>query len=117
MAVAEKPALARVRLGQLEVSRFIIGGNPFSGFSHQDGKADQEMVSYYTAEQIKRTYRQAEQSGVTTCIARTDRHMIRLLREHWEEGGAIQWIGQTAPELGPAPNGIRAAVGNGAKAV
>ncbi len=117
MTIAEKPMVARVKLGNLEVSRLIIGGNPFSGFSHQTGKADQEMVSYYTAARIKQTYQQAEKAGVTTCIARTDRHMIRLLREYWEEGGAIQWIGQTAPEIGPAPNGVRAAAGNGAKAV
>ena len=117
MSVVEKPAVATVKLGNLEVTRFIIGGNPFSGFGHQDEKLDREMLSYYTAERIKQTYRQAEQLGVTTCIGRTDKHIIRLLREYWEEGGTIQWIGQTAPELGPAPNGARQAIANGAKAV
>jgi hypothetical protein len=117
MAIAEKPNIATVKLGNLEVTRFIIGGNPFSGFGHQDGKLDEEMVSYYTAERIKQTYHQAEKLGVTTCVARTDKHIVRLMREYWEEGGTIQWIGQTAPELGPAPNGARQAIGNGARAV
>ena len=116
MSVVEKPAVATVKLGNLEVTRFIIGGNPFSGFGHQDEKLDCEMLSYYTAERIKQTYHQAEKLGVTTCIARTDKHIVRLMREYWEEGGTIQWIGQTAGELGPAPVGARQAIDNGAKA-
>jgi hypothetical protein len=116
MAIAEKPAVARVKLGNLEVSRFIIGGNPFSGFGHQDETLDQEMLSYYTAERIKQTYHQAEKLGVTTCIARTDKHITRLMREYREEGGTIQWIGQTAGEYGPATTGARIAINNGAKA-
>jgi hypothetical protein len=32
-------ALAAVKIGNLSVSRMIIGGNPFSGFSHQSRAA------------------------------------------------------------------------------
>ena len=117
MSVTEQPKIAQVRFRALAVSRFIVGGNPFAGFSHHDGAMDQEMKDYYTNAQIHATYRRAEQLGVTACIARTDEHMIGVLREYWEAGGTIQWIGQTAPERGPAPVGAQAAIENGASAI
>lgn len=109
--------IAKVKLGDLEVSRFILGGNPQSGFSHWDRARDQEMKHYYTAERCKALYRQAESLGVTTHIGRTDNHIVRLLMEYWDEGGTIQWIAQTAPELGPPERGALNGINNGAKAV
>ena len=108
-------ALGTVRIGSLEVSRLILGGNPFSGFSHQGLERDEEMVAYYTADRIKATLRQAERCGVTTHIGRTDNHVIRLLKEYRAEGGSIHWIAQTAAES-PPHTGAHRAVNNGAKA-
>ena len=89
-----------VRIGSSDVSRFIIGGNPFSGSSSGHGReADKDLPHYYTCARIKETYRQAESLGVTTAVARADAHILRVLMEYWDEGGTIQWIGQTCPEL------------------
>ena len=90
--------LGTTTLGGISVSRMIIGGNPFSGFSHQGLDRDAEMVRYFTARHIKDTWKQAEQLGVTTCIGRCDRHIARVLREYRDEGGFIQWIAQSCPE-------------------
>jgi len=100
-------SLATVRLGGVEVSRLILGGNPFSGFSHQSAERDDEMRRYYTAERIKAEYRLAESLGVRTYIGRSDRHISRVLLEYHDEGGEIQWIAQTAPELGPPVQSLR----------
>ena len=108
--------LSPVQLGSLTASRFIIGGNPFSGFSHQGTERDREMRRYYTAERIKATWKEAESLGITTCIGRVDAHVMRLLAEYWDGGGAIQWIAQTAPELQSADMAIDRAAGNGASA-
>jgi len=89
-----------VRIGKSRVSRLIVGGNPFSGFSHQGRQMDAEMVAYYTPERIKATLREAESLGINTAILRADDHIMGLLSEHWREGGKIQWFGQTCPELG-----------------
>lgn len=89
-----------VRIGSSNVSRFIIGGNPFSGFSHQGGEMDAEMLRYYTPERIKATLQEAESLGINTAILRADDHIRQLLTEYWDEGGGIQWFGQTASELG-----------------
>jgi len=50
--------MERVRIGNLEVSRLILGGNPFSGFSHWHAAGDAEMKHYYTAARIKEVYHQ-----------------------------------------------------------
>jgi len=113
----QEMAIAKIKLGDLQVSRLILGGNPISGFSHQDGQLDHEMQHYFTAERCKALYRQAELLGVTTHIARADAHIIRLLIEHWEEGGRIEWVAQTAPELGTPERGAEMAISNRAKAV
>ncbi len=106
-----------VRLGNLAVSRFILGGNPFSGFSHQTPEMDNEQLHYYTSNRIKQTYREAERLGVNTYIGRTDHHTCRLLLEYWDEGGTIQWIAQTCPEVAAPERCVRNAVRFGAKAI
>ena len=105
-----------IHIGDVKVSRFILGSNPFSGFSHQGTARDLEMKHYYTAAKIKETIRTAEQLGINTIIARTDYHVIRLLMEYWDEGSPIQWFAQTCPEVGDHLTCINRAAANGAKA-
>ena len=105
-----------VSLGNLSVRRLILGSNPFSGFSHQTPLMDVAMRSYFTTQCIKDTLRQAEGLGVNTLIARADHHVLRLLFEYWQEGGALQWIAQTCPELGSVMQGVQNAINGGAKA-
>ncbi|MFC1608535.1 hypothetical protein ACFL47_11255 [Candidatus Latescibacterota bacterium] len=92
-------SLGTVKLGHITTSRFILGSNPFSGFSHQGDDRDLEMITYYTTDIIKGVFRQAEELGVTTLIGRGDQHFIRILREYRNEGGTLQWLAQTCPEM------------------
>ena len=110
-------ALTRVSLGSLTVSRLILGGNPFSGFSHQNPAKNREMVAYFSTARIKETLRQAEALGITALISRADRHIMRTLQEYWGEGGKIQWIAQTAPEYASLSANIAQAIAVGASAV
>lgn len=110
-------SLATTQLGSLIVTRLILGGNPFSGFSHQSPSADSEMLHFYTSRQIKATLALAEQLGITTLVARADAHIIRLLIEYWDEGGKIQWIAQTCTELGMPAGVAQRAIKAGASAV
>ena len=105
-----------IPLGPLSVSRLILGGNPFSGFSHQTPGRDREMRRYYTTARIKETLRHAEDLGVNTFLGRTDRHIRRVLLEYWDDGGAIQWFAQTCPEYGPPGNSVAGAASAGAAA-
>ena len=109
--------LDTITLGSLEVSRFLLGSNPFSGFAHQTPEAGAEMVHYYTVARIKETLRQAEALGITALVARADNHIIRMLMEYWDEGGALNWIAQTCPGVGPTGKVAQMAIDGGAHAV
>ena len=105
-----------IQIGNISVSRFILGSNPFSGFSHQSQETDMRMMRWFTARQIKETLREAESLGVNTVVGRADHHIMRVLMEYWDEGGKIQWFAQTCPGVGPMEFGVREAVFGGAKA-
>jgi hypothetical protein len=105
-----------VSFGDIQVSRFIIGSNPFSGFSHQTPETDMRMKRYFTVARIKETLREAESLGINTIIARSDHHVMRMLLEYWDEGGTLQWFAQTCPELGTPEVSIVRAADLGARA-
>ncbi len=89
-----------VKIGNSEVSRFVLGSNPFSGYSHQGRDRDLEMMHYWTYARMKEIMREGESLGINTIIAIPDRHMWRLMMEYRDEGGKMQWFGQTDPGLG-----------------
>ena len=102
-----------VTIGNVTTSRFILGSNQFSGFSHQGKDRDSEMRHFYTVGRIKQTLFEAESLGITTLTARTDFHVIRTLMEYHDEGGKLQWFAQTCPGVGPTKMCVaRAAAGN-----
>jgi hypothetical protein len=105
-----------IRLGSAELSRFILGGNPFSGFAHQSFARDEEMRDWYTMARIKEAYRLAEAAGVTAHLGRADELILRALREYRLEGGRIDWIAQTCPLTGGFFLGIESAKAGRAKA-
>lgn len=104
-----------VTIGSLTVSRFIVGSNPFSGFSHQSREMDAAMRHYWTTARIKAALAEAESLGINTLVARGDHHVMRLLLEYWDEGGRLQWLCQTCPEIGPTSLAINRAIAGGAK--
>jgi len=110
--------LPTVQISSLEVTRLIIGGNPFSGFSHQSPKRDQEMLDYYTVARLKQALCKAETAGINTTVMRSDTHIQRMLREYYSEGGNIQWIAQIGhdSEAFTLERAVDQAVANGAAA-
>ena len=105
-----------VKIAGLEVSRLIVGGNPFSGGSHQSAALSREMRDYYTTAKIKETLRECERCGITTIQARGDNHIMRMLNEYWNEGGTLKWIAQTASERASVPDNVRQIASFGAMA-
>ncbi|MEW6750034.1 MAG: hypothetical protein AB1505_03545 [Candidatus Latescibacterota bacterium] len=87
-------------IGTARVSGLCIGGNPFSGFSHQNEERSRQMRAYYTPERIRQTLRLAESHGINTFFGRTDDHIFGILRTYWDEGGTIQWFAQVCTERG-----------------
>lgn len=110
-------SLGSTTIGNVKISRMIVGGNPFSGFSHQSPERDNEMRHWYTVGRIKDALRMCESLGVTAHISRADHHVMRYLMEYWDEGGKIAWLAQTCPEIGTTLRGATNAIRGGASAV
>nr|MDD6336522.1 hypothetical protein [bacterium] len=91
--------LPTITIGGAQITRMIMGGNIISGTSHLTPQLDQEMEDYYTTENIKKALRRCEECGINTVALRTDKHIMRVLREYWNEGGQLQWMAQTASEM------------------
>lgn len=87
--------LPTIQIASHQITRLIIGGNPYSGISHHSAAASKAMEDYYTTNQIISDLTQAEQNGINTVLARADKHIMRTLNEYWNTGGKIQWIAQT----------------------
>ena len=103
---AKKPATApagdpkpfpKGKIGDVEISRVICGGNLISGYAHS---RDLTYVSsvvkhYFTEEKIFETFRICEANGINTAMLKLDSDTLRITKAYWHEhGGNIQWIAQ-----------------------
>jgi hypothetical protein len=109
-------SLPRIKLGDLEVPRLMMGGNPLSGFSHGSPERTRQMLDYFTTENAKKLLRRCEESGVSAVVLRADNHVVRLLHEYWNDGGKLDWVAQTQSGMDPIRS-IRHAAQFGAKAI
>jgi hypothetical protein len=103
------------KIGNLTISRLIIGGNQFSGWSHsRDLKYLRELFkAYATEERIMRTLEMAEESGVNAILTSASGYLTR----YWKErGGKIQWIAQVHPKTTDITSDIKRAIDAGAVA-
>lgn len=86
------PLLPTVRLGKFEITRLILGANPFYGFSHFNKLFSTHMVEWSTAENVCKTLRSCEQNGINTWQLSDSGRGISDIQRYREEGGKIQWI-------------------------
>lgn len=110
--------LPTIRLGKLEVSRLILGSNPFFGFAHQPGDLGRQMREYYTDERVMQVLDAAAEHGITAVWTPCYDNWIRLWNRYQERGGKLKiWIGQPDPAAEKMKEAIVACAKNGGKAV
>jgi hypothetical protein len=105
------------KIGDLEISRLICGGNLISGNAHSRDLiyVSPLLKQYFTDDKVLETFQIAEENGVNTAILRLDSHVLRIIDKHWNErGGKLQWIAQIKPSEENIKRDIRRAVDNGA---
>ncbi len=109
------------KLGNLEVSRLICGGNLIAGAAHTRDLiySSQLLKNYFTDEKIWETFRICEATGINTALVRTAHDTIKLFNQYWDLGGKIQWLAQTYsyPERGKIFDNTQWAIDSGASAV
>jgi len=87
--------LPKGKIGDLEISRIILGGNLLTHFTHsRDLKYVYDLAAHYnTDEKILETLATAEANGINTVSMHNPPHPISLLRRYRKErGGKIKWI-------------------------
>ncbi len=108
-------SLPLIPFGDHKITRLIIGGNPFCGNSHLSDELDEKMGLYYTPEQVVKVLKRCESAGINTVQARGDYHRVLYWLELFRrEGGKLNWIAQTAPEMHDVYQNIRIAAAAGA---
>ena len=101
------------RIGNVQISRLIIGGNQFSGWSHSRdlGYLRDLFLAYSTEKKIMETLEKCEEEGINAIITASSTY----LNKFWDQrGGKIQWIAQTHPKANDLTSNIQKAVDNGA---
>jgi sirohydrochlorin ferrochelatase len=98
-ASQEQTTLPQIRLGDYRVSRLIIGGNPFYGYSHFNRLFSQHMMEWSTPERVCEVLRRCEQNGINTWQFSHTERTLSDLKRHRAEGGRMQWILLSHPEI------------------
>ena len=118
-----KPAgkMAMGKIGNVEISRLICGGNLISGYAHS---RDLIYVSpllkhYFTDEKIMETWETCEKNGINACtIFSGDPRAVKLFQRYRKErGGKMKWLAQTGPKADTIEKTVDEALENGAAAI
>jgi len=120
-ASAAKPEPAdfpKGRIGNLEISRLIMGGNLIAGWAHS---RDLPYVStlmrrYNSPAKIRETLELGEQSGITAINTWVMDDNSQIF-EHWKNGGKLKWISQVRLDAAGGYSQVRKAIDEGAVGV
>jgi hypothetical protein len=117
-------ALPKARIGKLEVSRLILGGNLLTHYTHsRDLKYVYTLAAHYnTDEKIMETLAAAEASGINTVSMHNPEHPMSVLRRYRKErGGKIQWIicptARVEPDMAKYREHVESLIKDGCEAI
>jgi hypothetical protein len=115
-----KAQLPMGRIGNIQISRLICGGNLISGYAHS---RDLIYVSpllkhYFSDEKILETWARCEEHGVNTMILYpADRRAAALYERYRAQGGRIQYLAQVNPEKNDLVTAVKQAKDAGATGI
>ena len=91
---APKETMPQGKIGDLKVSRMLLGGNLLTHYTHsRDLKYVYTLCEHYNTEaKILETLAMAEDYGINTMNIHTVPWALDILRKHRKRGGKLQWI-------------------------
>jgi hypothetical protein len=90
---AEAPiALPKVKFGDTEITRLLIGSNPLYGYSHFNALLDKLMVEWMTPARRVEILHRAERAGINTWQVHYNDPTLEDLRRYRAEGGRMNWL-------------------------
>ena len=86
--------LPKGKIGDLEISRLILGTNHITFFMHsRDLHYVNDLSRHYnTEEKIAETFAAAEANGVSAFMTHQDAKIAKIFRQHRDRGGKLKWI-------------------------
>ena len=93
VAAAETaPPIPTVKFGKAEITRLIVGSNPFYGYSHFNRTLDQSMREWYTQDRRMEVLHAAERNGINTWQLHYDTQPMADFARYRAEGGKMHLI-------------------------
>ncbi len=124
---SEKPSkdFPTGKIGDVEISRLICGGNLIGGYAHSRDLiyVSELLQHYFTEEKIFETLEKCEEHGINTVVSHlpnladspNDARSLRIINTYRNErGGEIQFIGQCAPQPDSIEENLQVAIDSGA---
>jgi len=91
--------LPTMKIGDLEVTRLIVGSNPFTGKSHLDKATDDDMKSYFSDEQAFKMLDRCCEAGINAVQSRGSMPIMGLVGRYRQAGGKLLWLAQSGKNL------------------
>jgi hypothetical protein len=93
VAAAETaPPIPTVKFGKAEITRLIVGSNPFYGYSHFNRTMDQSMREWYTQDRRMEVLHAAERNGINAWQVHYDIQPMADVARYRAEGGKMRLI-------------------------
>ncbi len=106
------------KIKDLELSRLVLGGNPFGGWSHsRDLSYVSALMRHYNTEaRIRQTLELAEATGINAINTWVMQDNSALFN-HWKAGGRMKWFAQARLDANGGFSQIQRAIDEGAAGV
>jgi len=91
--------LPTMKIGDINVTRLIVGSNPFVGKSHLDEAQDADMKDYFTESQVFNMLKRCEEAGINAVQSRGSMPVMGLISKYRANGGNMLWLAQSAKNL------------------
>lgn len=91
--------LPTMQIGDIKVTRLIVGSNPFTGKSHLDKTVDDDMKNYFSEEKAFEMLRSCEEVGINAVQSRGSMPVMGLLARYRAAGGRLLWLAQTGKNI------------------
>ena len=91
--------LPTMKIGDIEVTRLIVGSNPFTGKSHLNDTVDADMRGYFSEEKAFEMLRRCEEAGINAVQSRGSMPVMGLISRYRAQGGRLMWLAQTGKNL------------------
>jgi len=91
--------LPTMKIGDIEITRLIVGSNPFTGKSHLTPDVDADMKGYFSEEAAFAMLRRCEEAGINAVQSRGSMPIMGLLGRYRAAGGKLLWMAQSGKNL------------------